>query len=86
MRNKEKPMYYTNKKVRAKIDKLLKQNARNVVNVNTGSNYDIGESNVVKEWANISNKIKDIDLQFYEVIAKQDDKHTVNDTRATKEI
>ena len=79
-------MYYTNKKVRAKIDKLLKQNARNVANVNTGSKYDIGESNVVKEWANISNQIKDIDLQFYEVIAKQDDKHTVNDTRATKKI
>lgn len=81
MRNKEKPMYYTNKKVRAKIDKLLKQNARNVANVNTGSKYDIGESNVVKEWANISNKIKDIDLQFYEVIAKQDDKQTVNDSK-----
>lgn len=81
MRNKEKPMYYTNKKVRAKIDKLLKQNARNVANVNTGSKYDIGESNVVKEWANISNQIKDIDLQFYEVIAKQDDKQTVNDSK-----
>ena len=86
MRNNEKLMYYTNKKVRAKIDKLLKQNARNVANVNTGSKYDIGERNVVKEWANISNQIKDIDLQFYEVIAKQDDKHTVNDTRATKKI
>jgi len=81
MRNKEKPMYYTNKKVRAKIDKLLKQNARNVANVNTGSKYDISESNVVKEWANISNQIKDIDLQFYEVIAKQDDKQTVNDSK-----
>ena len=81
MRNNEKLMYYTNKKVRAKIDKLLKQNARNVANVNTGSKYDIGESNVVKEWANISNKIKDIDLQFYEVIAKQDDKQTVNDSK-----
>ena len=81
MRNNEKLMYYTNKKVRAKIDKLLKQNARNVANVNTGSNYDIGESNVVKEWANISNQIKDIDLQFYEVIAKQDDKQTVNDSK-----
>jgi hypothetical protein len=81
MRNNEKLMYYTNKKVRAKIDKLLKQNARNVANVNTGSKYDIGESNVVKEWANISNQIKDIDLQFYEVIAKQDDKQTVNDSK-----
>ena len=66
------PKYYDNKSIRAKIDKLLKENASNVANSGTGSRKDIGDENSVKEaWGIIQEKIKAIDPVFYEIIKER---------------
>lgn len=76
MKTRVKPKYYTNKKVKDQVDKILAQNARNMSNLGTGSKYDIGEEAVVKEWVKMSSKIKELDPLLYEIIYKQDDKQT----------
>tara|TARA_R100001460_G_C3463310_1_gene166230 strand:- start:219 stop:434 length:216 start_codon:yes stop_codon:yes gene_type:complete len=66
------PKYYDNKAIRAKIDRLLKQNASNVANSGTSSQKDIGDDNSVKEaWGIIQEKIKAIDPVFYEIIKER---------------
>ena len=52
-----------------KISKLLKENASNVANSETGSKKDIGgKKEVAKAWKEIQKKIKKIDAKFYEII------------------
>jgi len=66
--------YHTNKKVRAKIDKLLEQNARNVSNFGTGSKYDLKTDEAFnKAWFDIEDKILELDEFMYKTISKQDD-------------
>lgn len=66
--------YKTNKKTKAKIDKLLEQNARNVSNFGTGGKYDLKtKAEYNKAWADIKRQIKDVDKAFYEIIKGQDD-------------
>jgi len=63
------PKYNDNKSIRAKIDKLLKQNASNVANSGTGSQNDIGGDKEVQwAWEKIQERIKEIDPIFYEII------------------
>ena len=63
------PKYYDNKSIRAKIEKLLKENASNVANSGTGSRKDIGGNKEVQDaWDKIQQKIKEIDPVFYEII------------------
>ena len=63
------PKYYDNKAIRTKIDKLLKENASNVANSDTGSRKDIGGDKEVQDaWDKIQQKIKEIDPVFYEII------------------
>ena len=66
------PKYNDNKSIRAKIDKLLEQNAKNVANSGTGSTLDIGDDGKVKEaWERIQAKIKEIDPVFYDIIKER---------------
>ena len=63
------PKYNDNKSIRAKIDKLLKQNACNVANSDTGSRNDIGGDDAVEwAWKKIQERIKELDPAFYEII------------------
>lgn len=63
------PKYNDNKSIRAKIDKLLKQNASNVANSGTGSQNDIGGDKEVQwAWEKIQERIKELDPVFYEII------------------
>tara|TARA_R100001224_G_scaffold39107_2_gene22267 strand:- start:1705 stop:1920 length:216 start_codon:yes stop_codon:yes gene_type:complete len=63
------PKYNDNKSIRAKIDKLLMQNASNVANSGTNSRKDIGGDKEVQDaWDKIQQKIKEIDPVFYEII------------------
>jgi len=63
------PKYNDNKSIRAKIDKLLKQNASNVANSDTGSQNDIGGDKEVQwAWEKIQERIKELDPVFYEII------------------
>ena len=63
------PKYNDNKSIRAKIDKLLKQNASNVANSGTGSQNDIGGDEEVQwAWEKIQERIKELDPVFYEII------------------
>jgi hypothetical protein len=75
MKDKKKSgRYHTNKKVKSSIDKLLKQNARNVSNFCTGSKYDLKTQEAFDlAWSNIENDIKELDEQMYNIIVKQDD-------------
>lgn len=73
-KKKELGRYHTNKKVRRKIDKLLEKNARNVANFGTKSKHDLRSDEAFKTaWADIEEEIKDLDVQFYKTIIKQDD-------------
>jgi len=52
-----------------KISELLKENASNVANSETGSKKDIGcKKEVAKAWKEIQKDIKKIDKDFYEII------------------
>lgn len=71
---KELGLYHTNKKVRSSIDKMLKQNACNVANSDTGSQLDIGGDLAVKTaWLELQLDIKRLDPIFYNSIKSQDD-------------
>jgi hypothetical protein len=80
MKNRERPKYYTNKKVRQKVDKLLHKNSINVSSLGTGSKFDIGEEATAKEWLEIEKQIQELDPMLYDVVRQQDDKETQRDT------
>ena len=66
---KEISPYYTNKKVRRKIDNLLSQNSVIWSNLGTGSAEDSktrkeGE----KRWKALAKEIKVLDEEFYKVV------------------
>ena len=64
--------YNTDKRTRKKIDKLLKQNARNVANFETGSKYDLKtKGEFRKAWTDIQKEIRELDSDFYKVIKAQ---------------
>lgn len=73
MKNRIKPKYYTNKSIKKKIDTMLEQNARNQSSLGTGSMFDIGEEETKKAWKQFETDIKEIDVDFYNIIKKQDD-------------
>jgi|TARA_R110002167_G_scaffold17152_3_gene65949 hypothetical protein len=73
MKNRIKPKYYTNKSIKKKIDTMLEQNARNQSSLGTGSKFDIGEEETKKAWKQFETDIKEIDVDFYNIIKKQDD-------------
>jgi len=73
MKNRIKPKYYTNKSIKKKIDTMLEQNARNQSSLGTGSKFDIGEEGTKKAWKQFETDIKEIDVDFYNIIKKQDD-------------
>ena len=83
MNNRIKPKYYTNKKVRETIDKLLHKNSINVSSLGTGSKHDIGEEATAKEWLEIELKVKELDPMLYDIIKQQDDKETLIDTKSS---
>lgn len=73
-KSKDIGRYHTNKKVRAKIDKLLEQNARNVANFGTKSKHDLKTEDAADlAWIEIEEEIKSLDGQMYKAISKQDD-------------
>ena len=73
-KKKELGRYHTNKKVRQRIDKLLEDNARNVSNFGTKSKHDlVSDLNFKEAWDKIESQIKELDVQFYKSIIKQDD-------------
>jgi hypothetical protein len=58
--------YYTNKSVRAKIDKLLSKNSEIWSNLGTGTPLDKGtREEGEKEWGTIAEKIKELDHVFF---------------------
>ena len=64
--NNHQSFYYTNKKVKEKIDKLLEENARIWANLGTDTEYDLktrerGE----KRWKQISKEIKILDESYH---------------------
>ena len=64
--------YNTDKGTRKKIDKLLKQNARNVANFGTKSKHDLRtKSEFNKAWTEIQREIRELDADFYKVIKAQ---------------
>jgi len=61
--------YYTNKSVKAKIDKLLNENSIIWSNMGTGTSLDLktregGE----KKWGQLALKIKELDETYFNVI------------------
>ncbi len=73
-KRKELGRYHTNKKVRKKIDELLEENARNVASFGTKGKHDLETDEAFDSaWADIEAEIKDLDIQFYKTIIKQDD-------------
>tara|TARA_Y100001973_G_scaffold100926_1_gene162964 strand:- start:600 stop:830 length:231 start_codon:yes stop_codon:yes gene_type:complete len=69
MKKDVKSPYFTNKKVRKKIDKILEQNASIWANLGTDTPKDLktrkeGE----KQWRALSKEIKTLDEAFYKVI------------------
>tara|TARA_R110002050_G_scaffold24659_3_gene65880 strand:+ start:13877 stop:14098 length:222 start_codon:yes stop_codon:yes gene_type:complete len=73
MKNRIKPKYYTNKSIKKKIDTMLEQNARNQSALGTGSKFDIGDEETKKAWKQFESDIKEIDVDFFNIIKKQDD-------------
>ena len=69
MRNKEnmhKDRYNTNKSIRAKIDKLLEENAKIWCNLGTGTPLDVGTRKKGEgKWRKIAKQIKQLDEQFF---------------------
>ena len=52
---------------------MLSQNASNQSALGTGSKLDIGEEETNKAWKQYEEDIKEIDVEFYNIIKKQDD-------------
>ena len=66
---KELGRYHSNKKVKSKIDNLLKKNASNVANSGTMSKKDIGgDSEVQAAWLELQFEIRRLDPLFYNTI------------------
>ena len=59
--------YYTNKSIKAKIDRLLHRMAMIVADKDTGAKNDYGKRTKI-ELKKIEKSIKEIDLAFYELI------------------
>ncbi len=73
MKNRIKPVYYTNKKVRESIDKLLSKNALFQASLGTNSKSDLGEEGTKKAWKLMEQEIKKLDPLFYNIIKTQSD-------------
>ena len=64
--NKHQSFYFTNKKTREKIDRILHENAKIWQNLGTGSSLDVwtrekGE----KKWKGLAKEIKGLDEKFF---------------------
>ena len=61
--------YYTNKKVRASIDKLLNDNSIIWSNIGTGTPLDLKTREAgEKKWGELALKIKELDESYFNVI------------------
>tara|TARA_R110000850_G_scaffold233393_1_gene358308 strand:- start:256 stop:492 length:237 start_codon:yes stop_codon:yes gene_type:complete len=61
--------YYTNKAVKAKIDRLLQMNSIIWSNIGTNSTTDCKTRKKGEEiWHSLSNQIKELDEKFYNVV------------------
>jgi len=67
--------YYKDKKVKEKIDDLLRRNSSIIANFGTGSKYDVRtKANRDKEVKRLMKEIKLLDEVFYNVVKNQDEK------------
>ena len=74
MRYRERSKYYTNKKVRKQIDKILKLNATYCANLGTKTPMDLGSKEAVEaKWIEMAQKIFDLDPEYYITVMKNTD-------------
>ena len=74
MRYRERSKYYTNKKVRKQIDKILKLNATYCANLGTKTPMDLGSKEAVEaKWIEMAQKIFDLDPEYYVTVMKNTD-------------
>ena len=61
--------YHTNKTVRDKIDKLLRENSVIWSNLETGTPHDFKTREAgEKEWKRIAGEIRKLDEQFFNIV------------------
>jgi len=66
--------YYTNRRIKNKIDNYLKMNASMWANLGTKGKFDVGSKTIAKNiWISILHKIKNLDPVFWNAIKKDDD-------------
>ena len=76
--------YYTNKAIKAKIDKILERNAINCANLGTNTPLDLGSrEEVEKAWVKMAEKIFELDSDFYVSVMKNTDGNFLRQYRAT---
>ena len=74
MRYRERSKYYTNKKVRKQIDKILKLNATYCANLGTKTPMDLGSKEAVEaKWIEMAQKIFDLDPEYYVTVMQNTD-------------
>ena len=75
--------YYTNKRVKERIDKILERNATNCANLGTGTPLDLKTREAVEEaWCKMAEKIYDLDPDFYISVMKNTDGNFLRQYRA----
>jgi len=72
--NRERSKYYTNKKVKKKIDAILEMNATYCANLGTKTPLDLGTKEALeKKWIEMAQKIFELDPEFYISVMKNTD-------------
>ena len=66
--------YYTNKSIKARIDKILELNATYCANLGTKTPLDLATKEAVeKKWVEMAQKIFELDSEFYISVMKNTD-------------
>jgi hypothetical protein len=77
--------YYTNKKIRERIDKILERNATNCANLGTGTPLDLKTREAVeKAWCKMAETILKLDSDFYISVMKNTDGNFLIQYRASE--
>jgi len=77
--------YYTNKKIRERIDKILERNATNCANLGTGTSLDLKTREAVeKAWCKMAETILKLDSDFYISVMKNTDGNFLIQYRASE--
>lgn len=77
--------YYTNKKIRERIDKILERNATNCANLGTGTSLDLKTREAVeKAWCKMAETILKLDSDFYVSVMKNTDGNFLIQYRASE--